>query len=122
MNIIYFLDKAKYEKEKHLQRKTINLDKKVDIEEENPDNYGHQDEYLGNDFLDTFLVDNFKKEDNEEMIKTAGIYMEISNVNTDKYERKNFILMKSLVILKYLTFVFLINSHIIIILIIIFIK
>jgi hypothetical protein len=50
------------------------LNKKVDIEEENPDNYGHQDEYIGNDFLDTFLVDNFKKEDNEELIKTIFIH------------------------------------------------
>jgi len=76
--------------EKHLKRKTINLNQNIDFEEENPDNYGYQDEYIGNDFLDTFFVDNFKKEDNEEMIKTPGIYME-----TNSFLGKIFILSDS---------------------------
>ena len=92
INLVICFGQTPYKvfKEKHLQRKTINLNKKVDIEEENPDNYGHQDEYIGNDFLDTFLVDNFKKEDNEEMIKTPGIYMEINS-----FSGKVFILTES---------------------------
>ena len=92
INLVISFGQTPYKvfKEKHLQRKTINLNKKVDIEEENPENYGHQDEYLGNDFLETFLVDNFKKEDNEEMIKTPGIYME-----TNSYLGKIFVLTES---------------------------
>ena len=65
--------------EKHKDRKINHNEKNLDLEEQNPENFGHKDDYIGNDFIDTFIVDNFKKEDNIEDIKIPGIYLEINS-------------------------------------------
>jgi len=76
--------------EKHKKREIDFLDKKLEFEEHNPENYGHQNDYIGNDFIDTFFVDEYKKDNNIESIKIFGIYLE-----TNSLINKLFILSES---------------------------
>ena len=50
--------------EKHRKREIDFLDTKLNLEENNPENYGYQNEYIGNDFIDTFFVDEYKNDNN----------------------------------------------------------
>ena len=76
--------------EKHKKREINFLDKSIDFEEHNPENYGHQTKYIGNDFIDTFFVDEYKNDNNVKLIKIFGIYFE-----TNSLINKLFILSES---------------------------
>ena len=63
--------------EKH-QKRIINYEEKiVGLAEEDPNNYGN-DEYIGNDFLDTFIETDLRSENNDIPIKKPGIFFEIN--------------------------------------------
>ena len=63
--------------EKH-EGRDIN-EKNLDLAEENPNNYGHQADYLGDDFVLNFMMNFTKKEDMINSIKLPGIYFEINS-------------------------------------------
>ena len=74
-------------KDKHIKREIKFINKRLDFEENNPDNYGHQDEYVGNDFIETFFDDEYKNDNNIVSVKIDGIYLE-----TNPFINKLFIL------------------------------
>ena len=63
--------------EKHKGR-DIN-ERNLDLAEEDPENYGHQTDYLGDDFVLNFMMNFTKKEDTVYPIKLPGIYFEINS-------------------------------------------
>ena len=66
--------------EKHKGKNLIFTEKNSDVAEEIPQNYGHQDDYLGDDFILNFIMNEQKKEDNEYSIKLYGIFFEINSL------------------------------------------
>ena len=66
--------------EKHKGKNLIYTEKNSEVEEENPENYGHQDDYLGDDFVMNYIINEQKREDNEYSIKFYGIYFEINSL------------------------------------------
>ena len=92
INLIICFGQTPYKifNEKHLQRKTINLNTKVDIEEENPDNYGHQDEYIGNyraqnhQILCSGNQDINTIEKNDKKLSKSNLYIDVNNSNKRK--------------------------------------
>ena len=64
--------------EKHKGKSLTYTQKNSDVAEEIPENYGHQDDYLGDDFVLNFIMNESKKEDNEYSIKIYGIFFEIN--------------------------------------------
>ena len=64
--------------EKHKGRNLIASEKNKDLDIENPDNYGHQNDYLGDDFILEYIYNDMKKEDNVYSIKKSGFFFEIN--------------------------------------------
>ena len=67
--------------EKHKSRENNN-ENEID-NEENTDNYGLQDDYLGKDFIDTYMMEGIKNDNKLLEIKLPAIYFEI-NSDIDK--------------------------------------
>ena len=58
--------------------------------DENSDNYGLQDDYLGRDFIDTYILEEIKNDNNKLFVKNSGIYFEVN-----PYIEKVFILSEA---------------------------
>ena len=64
--------------EKHKGR-TINYGENISgLAKDNPDNYG-DDEFVGNDFLDTFIESEIRSDNKDILINKSGIFFEINN-------------------------------------------
>ena len=46
--------------------------------DENSENYGLQNDYLGTDFLDTYMLEEMKNDNSTNMCKNTGIYFEVN--------------------------------------------
>ncbi len=65
--------------EKHRRKNVDVLEKNENAAEEKPDNYGHRnDDYLADDFVQDYIFNDMKKEDNVIPIKISGIFFEIN--------------------------------------------
>ena len=58
--------------------------------DENSDNYGLQDDYLGCDFIDTYIKEEIKNDNNKLFVKSPGFYFEVN-----PYIEKVFILSET---------------------------
>ena len=63
--------------EKH---KTRGLNKENDDDLQESDNYGFQDNYLGTDFIETYMNEAIKNDNNSIKLKNTGLYFEINPI------------------------------------------
>ena len=64
--------------EKHLERNINIKEKNSTAEEEDPNNYGLQEDYLGDDFVSNFIINHSKCDNIEKSVKISGIFFDIN--------------------------------------------